>query len=166
MLSAVYKQFQYVNSHFHSKSPTEWVKWSPICLKFQKCFQRNRVKRVPQFKQGHSALYQRCSNIDEASSSKNDKLTVNARVSSFEIQNVLSLVNRAGCSQERTGADVLAEHLRPGVEKDYSKSFNINNAGKSSSSSAQSFSENENIIVNVKKLEKLIISFTSHSVGP
>ena len=122
------------------------------------------AKRVSQYKQGHSALYQKCSNIDEASS-KNDELAVNTRGSSFEIQDVLSLVNRAGCSQERTGADVLPYQLRPGVEKDYSKSFNINTAGKSSSSSTKSFSENENINVNVKKLEELLFSFASHSVS-
>ena len=129
----------------------------------KKSIKRNRAKRVSQFKQGHSALYRKCSDIDEASSSKNDELTDNARVSFFEIQDVLSLVNRAGCSQGRTGADVLLYRLRPGVEKDYSESFNINTAGKSSSSSTQSFSENENIIVNVKKLEELLISFAPHS---
>ena len=129
----------------------------------KKSIKRNRAKRVSQFKQGHSALYRKCSDIDEASSSNNNELTDNARVSSFEIQDVLSLVNRAGCSQGRTGADVLPYRLRPGVEKDYSESFNINTAGKSSSSSTQSFSENENIIVNVKKLEELLISFAPHS---
>ena len=123
----------------------------------KKSIKQNRAKRVSQFKQGHSALYRKCSDIDEASSSKNDEL------SSFEIQDDLSLVNRAGCSQERTGADELPYRLRPGVEKDYSESSNINTAGKSSSSSTQSFSENENIIVNVKKLEKLLISFAPHS---
>ena len=41
----------------------------------------------------------------------------------------------------------------------------MNTAGKSSSSSTKSFSENENtrIIVNVKKLEELLISFAPHS---
>ena len=72
----------------------------------KKSIKRNRAKRVSQFKQGHSALYRKCSDIDEASSSKNDGHTDNASVSSFEIKDVLSLVNRAGCSQGRTGADV------------------------------------------------------------
>ena len=85
-------------------------------------------------------------------------LTTASRIKSFELPDVLSV---ASTSSEYGESGVLAYKLRPEKGDSYSQCLD-NHGDTCDRRNTCGYSENENIIVNVKQLEELFCAFASH----
>ncbi|MEW8543120.1 MAG: hypothetical protein AB2693_06255 [Candidatus Thiodiazotropha sp.] len=122
---------------------------------------RNKGRRVSYFKAGHPSLFRRSSAQVTSSGSntinEQNVLTTASRIKSFELPDVLSVASRE-CEEP----GVLAYRLRPEKGDSYSQCLDNNDVTCDKKSTCE-YSENENIIVNVKQLEKLFCAFAPHS---
>lgn len=127
----------------------------------KKSVKRNKGRRLSYFKADHHQLFYKksaevtcCDDNDEKDP---NSLTATTRIKSFELQDVLSAASTSTQSRE---PGVMPYRLRPEKQKDYGECADN---GGDSSGYRNSYSDNENIIVNLKKLEELVCAFAPHS---
>ena len=123
----------------------------------RKSLKRNKSRRNTQFKPGHQCYHHRESVGVTFSESRdisvtNSPLTSHSRIRSCEFPDVVSV---ASSHSQPSGSSpgIITYRLRPGKEKKYTET------SKQRTTSA----DNENIIVNLKKLEDLFKEFAPHS---
>ena len=121
----------------------------------RKSLKRNKIRRRSQFKPGHPCLHLRESVGVTFSETKDTSetatpLTSTSRLSSSEFPDVLSVTTS---SQSSDSSPIITYRLWPGKDKKYTEA-----SGK-----RKALAENENIIVNIKKLEDLFNTFAPHS---
>lgn len=147
----------------------EYIRSFKMRKKSRRSLKRNRGRRGSCFKKGHPQFYHgdlvtspECSEETE----QLDSLTLNSRINSSEFPDVLSATANTGTESESEYREpgVLNYRLRPGREKDYSDCSGIkhNFVGQRGDKS-NSNCENENIIVNIQKLEELFCAFAPHT---
>ena len=110
---------------------------------------RNKSRRNTQFKPGHPCLYVRESKGETSSESRDENeifTELTSRMSSSEFPDVMSV---STSSQSSQGLGTITYRLRPGKDKTYVET----------SARRNTQAGNENIIVNIKKLEDLFSAF-------
>ena len=115
----------------------------------RKSVKRNKSRRKTQFKPGHPCLYVRESKGETSSESRDENeifTELTSRMSSSEFPDVMSV---STSSQSSQGLGTITYRLRPGKDKTYVET----------SARRNTQAGNENIIVNIKKLEDLFSAF-------
>lgn len=122
-----------------------------------KSLKRNKGRKASQFQHGHPAFYRRpvaevafpdCKTVAEQSS------LTSSRLSSSELADVMS----ATSSSQSEDPGIMNYRLRPEKEKNYT----YKETKTYTSVHRKSYSDNENIVVNIQKLEELFGLFSQH----
>lgn len=127
----------------------------------RKSLKRSISRKVSQFKAGHPQL--KSKSVQECTFNSKivpelNSLTSISRINSNELPDVLLAASRHRVDDQTGQPGVLPYKLRPGIEKDYAIE---KKRGKQSQ--CQSTDDQENIIVNIKKLEELFNGFFHHT---
>ena len=124
----------------------------------KKSYIRNKGNHTSHFKAGHPLFFQRTSaqvtSSEATTLNEQNALKTASRIKSFELPDMLSVASTSSHCGE---PGVLAYELRPEKGDTYSQC--LDNHDKRN---ICGYSENENIIVNVKQLEELFCAFASH----